>query len=70
MVITIKCVKCKHKIFRYQKIGQGRVLHCWRERIIRDYSVREDNLVKCPCGNIIGVDEGKWVKMKQRAFNY
>ena len=69
-MITIKCAKCKCKVFRYLKIGKGRVLHCWRGRIIRDYSIRDGNEVKCECGNLIGIDEGKWVKMKQHSFIY
>jgi len=67
-LLTIKCAKCKTKIFRYLKIGKGRVLHCWKGRIVKDFSVREGDLVKCPCGNIIGIDQGKWINMKQRAF--
>ena len=27
-MLTIKCAKCKGKVFRYLKIGKGRVLHC------------------------------------------
>jgi hypothetical protein len=68
MIITIKCAKCKRKIFRYLKIGKGKVLHCWRGRIIKDYSTRDGNEVKCQCGNLIGIDEGKWIKMKQHSF--
>jgi len=69
-MITIKCAKCKSKVFRYLKIGKGRVLHCWKGRIVKDYSIREGNEVKCQCGNLIGIDEGKWVNMKQRSFIY
>ena len=69
-MITIKCAKCKHKVFRYVKIGKGRVLHCWKGRIIKDYSVHDGNEVKCQCGNVIGIDAGNWVKMKQHSFVY
>ena len=69
-MITIKCAKCKSRVFRYEKIGEGRVLHCWKDRIIKDYSVRDGNEVKCECGNLIGIDEGKWIKMKRRSFIY
>ena len=69
-MITIKCAKCKRKVFRYVKIGKGRVLHCWKERIIEDYSIRDGSEVKRQCGNLIGIDEGKWVKMKLRSFIY
>ena len=69
-MIVIKCARCKGKIFKYLKFGKGRLLHCWKERVIEDYSVREGNEVKCRCGNLIGIDEGKWVKMKQHSFFY
>jgi hypothetical protein len=69
-MLTIRCAKCKGKIFRYQKLGKGRVLHCWQKRIIRDYGLREGNKVLCKCGNLIGIDEGKWVKMRQGSFIY
>jgi len=69
-VITVKCAKCKSKVFRYEKIGKGRVLHCWKDRIVKDYSVHDGNDVKCECGNLIGIDEGKWIRMKQRSFTY
>ncbi|KAF5410833.1 MAG: hypothetical protein C5S47_05640 [Candidatus Methanogasteraceae archaeon] len=67
-MILIKCAKCKRKIFRYQKIGKGRLWHCWNDRIVRDYSVRDGDYVKCQCGNLIGVAEEKWVKMVQHSF--
>ena len=67
-MLTIRCVKCKSKIFRYLKIGKGRVLHCWKMRVIEDYSIHDGVSIKCQCGNLIGIDEEKWIKMKQNAF--
>jgi hypothetical protein len=67
-LITVKCVKCKSKVFKYNKIGKGRLMHCWHNRIIEDYSVRNRNEIKCKCGALIGVYENKWVKMKQSSF--
>jgi len=61
-MIVIKCAKCRSKIFKYLKVGKG--------RIVEDYSVRDGNEIKCHCGNLIGIDEGKWIKMKQRSFTY
>ncbi|MCD6600193.1 MAG: hypothetical protein J7L19_06485 [Dehalococcoidia bacterium] len=69
-MIVIKCAKCKGKIFKYLKIGKGRILHCWKGRIVEDYSARNGNEVKCQCGNLVGIDEGKWIKMKRRSFIY
>lgn len=67
-MLTIKCAKCKSKVFRYQKLGKGRVLRCYKGRIKHDYSVRDGSRVLCKCGNIIGVDGQKWVKMRQSSF--
>ena len=64
-MIAVKCAQCKSKIFKYQKIGKGQLWHCWEDRITKDYSVRDGNEVKCQCGNLIGIVEGKWIKMKQ-----
>ena len=69
-MLTIRCVRCKGKIFRYVKIGEGKVWHCWKDRIMEDYSIHDGRKVKCKCGNIIGIDDGKWIKMKQSAFIY
>ena len=69
-MITIKCARCKRKIFRYIKIGEGRLLHCWKARIVEDYSVHDGKKVKCQCGNLIGIEREKWIKMKQHTFTY
>jgi DNA-directed RNA polymerase subunit RPC12/RpoP len=67
-VLVIRCAKCRAKLFRYKKIGDGRVLHCWKDRILEDHSKRSGDEVRCPCGSLIGIDEKKWIKMKQAAF--
>jgi hypothetical protein len=67
-MLTIKCAKCKSKVFRYQKLGKGRVLRCYKGRIKNDYSVRDGSKVLCKCGNLIGIDEQKWVKMRRASF--
>ncbi|RKY67765.1 MAG: hypothetical protein DRQ02_06330 [Candidatus Latescibacterota bacterium] len=69
-MIIVKCAKCKSKILKYQKVGKGRLWHCWKDRIIEDYSTRNGNKVKCQCGNLIGIDQGKWIKMRQCSFTY
>jgi len=69
-MIIIKCAQCKRKIFKYKKIGKGRVLRCYKDRIARYYPIQDQQNVQCLCGQIIGIDEGKWIKMKQNAFEY
>lgn len=70
-MLIIKCAKCKTKLFKYQKIGKGRVLRCWKARIHKSYIEQQSNdEVRCKCGNIFGVDEGGFIKMRQNAFIY
>ncbi len=65
--MILKCAKCKRKVFKYVKIGKGKLWHCWKDRIIEDLSVHEGKDIKCNCGNLIGVDENKWIKLKQNS---
>ncbi|MCD6348374.1 MAG: hypothetical protein J7L91_01965 [Candidatus Korarchaeota archaeon] len=67
-IITIKCAKCGRKVLKYQKMGKGRLWRCWKGRIIEDYSVHDGEEVKCKCGNIIGIDKGGYIRMRQSSF--
>jgi len=67
-MLTIKCARCNQKIFRYVKIGKGKLWHCWKGRIVEDFSIHSGKNVFCKCGNLIGVDEGKWIKLKQHSI--
>ena len=67
-MITIKCAKCRARLFRYVKIGKGRVLHLWHDRIVEDLSVRDGDEVRCGCGNVVGKREKNWIKMRRSAF--
>ncbi|MCK4234007.1 hypothetical protein KAX75_06230 [candidate division WOR-3 bacterium] len=69
-MLTVKCSKCKRKLYKYLKIGKGRLWHCWRDRIVEDYTVHEGDRVMCSCGNEIGVNKGKYIKLKQHSFTY
>jgi DNA-directed RNA polymerase subunit RPC12/RpoP len=69
-MIIIKCARCKSKIFKYEKIGKGRILNCWHNRIVEDISIHKEDAILCQCGNLIGIDIGKGVKMKQNSFIY
>ena len=69
-MITIKCAKCRARLFRYVKIGKGRVLHLLHDRIVEDISVRDGDEVRCQCGNVVGKNEKKWIKMRRSAFTY
>ena len=68
-MLVIKCAKCKAKIFKYRKIGKGRVLRCWKKRIVEDYADWDGAKVKCSkCGATIGNADNLKVRMKQSAF--
>ena len=68
-MLTIKCAACKTKIFKYEKAGKGRVLKCYKSRIHKDYTNKTLNKILCAnCGNIIGFDQGNYIKMKQNKF--
>ncbi len=69
-MMTIRCARCKSKIFKYKKIGKGKIIRCWKDRIKEDYSIKNGNLILCKCGNVIGTDEGAFIKMRSNSFTY
>lgn len=70
-MLTIKCAACKRKLWKYEKIGHGAVLRCYKARITRHYESKQDGTeVYCLCGKKIGVDEGESIKMIGSAFTY
>ncbi len=56
-MITVKCIKCKLKYFKYQKDWQGNLWHCWKSRIKVTIAFVMANEVRCTCGNLIGIEE-------------
>jgi len=69
-MIVIKCAKCKSKIIKYRKIGAGRVLRCFKQRISKYYQKPVNGKLICNCGEVIGDDAGGYYQMKQGAFIY
>jgi len=70
-MLTIRCSKCKSKLFKYEKIGKGRLLHLWKKRIKEEFLiVRKNNEIFCECGNLIGVDIGIYIKLKKNSITY
>ena len=68
-MLVIRCAACKAKLWKYDKIGQGEVLRCHRDRIKKTYTSKESgNKVRCPCGKNIGIDKGSYIKMISKAF--
>jgi len=75
-MLIIKCAGCKRKLWKYHKIGHGKVLRCHKERMTRTYldlSTATDVTnakVSCLCGKEIGIDKGSYIKMIEKAFIY
>ena len=70
-MLTIKCAACKRKLWKYEKIGKGEVLRCYKDRIERKYEVQFDgDKIICVCGNEIGIDKGSHIKMIKKGFTY
>ena len=71
-MLIIRCAGCKRKLWKYHKVGSGKVLRCHKARITRSYvdlSVAADK-VSCLCGKDIGIDKGNFIKMIEKAFTY
>lgn len=70
-MLVIKCARCGKKVFKYNKIGKGKILRCYYSRIKNNYSKLEKDEVKCyKCGNTIGLNEGNYIKMNSQEFTY
>ena len=71
-MLTIKCARCKIKIMKYKKIGMGKVLRCYKDRITRLYEGEVDgDELKCGnCGTVIGQIKDDKVDMVQDHFTY
>ena len=70
-MLTIKCAGCKSKLWKYEKIGQGEVLRCHKDRITKMFHVLKHNgRVSCPCGKDVAIDMGSFYKMLANSFTY
>jgi hypothetical protein len=71
-LLTIRCAACKRKLYRYDKIGPGEVLRCHKSRIEKRFDgfATNGDKVRCNCGNVIGIDKGKFIKMVAKGFTY
>lgn len=64
----LKCARCRHKLMKYNKIGKGRIVRCWHDRIIENYAVREGDELKCVCGAVIGTYDARGIRLRQNSF--
>ncbi|MBS3772909.1 MAG: hypothetical protein KGY55_01765 [Candidatus Thermoplasmatota archaeon] len=67
-MISVTCAACGRELFRYAKIGKGRLWHCWKRRISRSTVTRDGDLYRCPCGAVIGHDRARKITLEQHAF--
>jgi len=44
-VIKIFCSQCKLLLYKYQKGGSGRLVKCYKEKIVKDFT---NGNLKCP----------------------
>ena len=70
-MLVLKCSACKRRLWKYDKIGQGEVLRCHKDRITKMYRVgQEEDRIKCLCGKDIGINKGSYIKMIGKAFTH
>ncbi|PQJ66563.1 hypothetical protein [Photobacterium angustum] len=52
--VDIFCAKCKTLLFKYRKGGKGALVKCFKERIVKDFTIEP---ATCPeCGVVFGRD--------------
>lgn len=70
-MLLIRCAGCKRKLWKYEKIGKGAVLRCYKDRITRAYYLesRQSRII-CACGKEIGNDKGDHIRMITGTFTY
>ncbi|MBM3257550.1 MAG: hypothetical protein FJY98_04515 [Candidatus Liptonbacteria bacterium] len=60
--ITVSC-QCGVKLFKYQKVGTGRLIKCFLDRLLADYVQIPKNImlgepIRCPsCKNRVGTTQ-------------
>jgi hypothetical protein len=69
-MLILRCSACRSKLWRYDKVGQGDVLRCHKNRIDKDYKncTADVQKIRCRCGKVIGIDKGSCIKMIAKAF--
>ena len=49
-VIKVCCANCEATLYKYFKAGPGRLIKCYKDRIMRDFTNGD---LRCPeCGNL------------------
>lgn len=45
--INIFCNQCKAPLFKYRKGGKGALIKCFKERIVRDFTIDQTSCPSC-----------------------
>jgi len=45
--VTISCSKCRTKLYKYKKGGNGSLIKCFKERITKDYTEQSGICPQC-----------------------
>ena len=70
-ILIVRCSRCRAKIFRYLKVGSGKLWHCWKSRILEDYSKHQGEKILCSkCGNLIGLEKKSYIKLIKGSYKY
>ncbi|MEA3293121.1 MAG: hypothetical protein U9P88_01500 [Patescibacteria group bacterium] len=48
-VIKIYCQDCGKLLYKYRKVRQGRLVKCYKDRIVKDYTNGDLRCPKCGC---------------------
>ena len=55
-VMVVRCPECKKKAFKYLKVGRGKVIRCYKDRIRDDRTTHKQKAIYCPCGHRLALD--------------
>jgi len=63
-MLLIRCARCKRKLWKYLKIGPGRLLVCHKDRITRTWDhTRDGDDLLCLCGTRVAIDKTDHLKI-------
>lgn len=61
--MTLKCKGCKKKLFKYKKIGKGKLIKMYKTKIRADNAIHKNGYVYCSCGKSFGRETKNYIKV-------
>jgi len=46
-IIKVYCAQCRTLLYKYQKEGQGHLIKCYKERIVKDFTKGDLSCPRC-----------------------